>query len=97
MVARARSGGTFQDATKIYLVTELCPGGDLFTHIGRQPRKRLGESAAKFYAAAVAAALMYMHARDLVYRALCSENVLIDADGYVKLVDFQQVAGLVER
>ncbi len=93
----SRSGGTFQDATRIYLVTELCPGGDLFTHISRQPNKRLPEPASKFYAACVAAALLYIHARDLVFRALNSENIVIDAQGYIKLVDFQQVAGLVER
>ena len=59
--------------------------------------KRLPEPAAKFYAACVTAALLYLHSRDLVFRALNSENVLISADGYVKLVDFQQVAGVIER
>jgi serine/threonine protein kinase len=42
-------------------------------------------------------ALQYLHNRDLIFRALNTENVVIDADGYVKLVDFQQAAGLVER
>ena len=41
--------------------------------------------------------MLYLHARDLVFRALNTENVLIDADGYLKLVDFQQVAGVIER
>jgi hypothetical protein len=30
-------------------------------------------------------------------RALNPENVIIDAKGYPKLIDFQQVAGLIER
>ena len=33
----------------------------------------------------------YMHNRDLIHRALNPENVVIDASGYVKVVDFQQV------
>jgi protein kinase A len=92
-----RCGGAFQDASTLYLVTELCQGGDLFTLICRQPDRRLEDGQAKFYAAGVAMALAYLHARDLVYRALNSENVVIDAKGYIKIVDFQQIAGVVRR
>jgi len=92
-----RCGGSFQDANSLYLVTEFCPGGDLFTLIGRQPSRRLDDAAAKFYAAGVAMALCYLHVRDLIYRTLNSENVLIDAKGYVKITDFQQIAGVVRR
>ena len=92
-----RGGGSFQDASTLYLVTELCPGGDLFTLIARQPSRRLDDGPAKFYAAGVAMALSYLHVRDLIYRALNSENVLIDAKGYIKICDFQQVAGILRR
>lgn len=92
-----RCGGAFQDANTLYLVTELCPGGDLFTLIAHQPSRRLDDAAAKFYAAGVAMALSYLHVRDLAYRALNSENVLIDAKGYIKITDFQQMAGVVQR
>jgi len=92
-----RCGGAFQDASTLYLVTELCPGGDLFTLISRQPHRRLDDGHAKFYAGGVAMALNYLHVRDLIYRALNSENVVIDAKGYIKITDFQQIAGLVRR
>lgn len=59
--------------------------------------QKLGDKAARFYAACVVTVLQYLHNRDLVYRALNPENIVIGADGYIKLVDFQQVAGLVER
>lgn len=92
-----RCGGAFQDASMLYLVTELCQGGDLFSLICRQPKRRLEDAQAKFYAAGVAMALTYLHTRDLIYRALNSENVVIDVKGYVKIVDLQQIAGLVRR
>ena len=43
---------------------------------------------AKFFAAQILLALEYLHSKDILYRDLKPENVLIDADGYIRITDF---------
>ena len=78
--------GTFQDEHAVHMVLEFVQGGELFSVL--RDARRLEEPAAAFYAATLVCALEYLHDRKIVYRDLKPENVLLDEQGYLKLVDF---------
>ncbi|OMO91405.1 hypothetical protein COLO4_18401 [Corchorus olitorius] len=79
---------SFQTKTHICLITDYCPGGELFLLLDRQPMKVMKEDAVRFYAAEVIVALEYLHCQGIIYRDLKPENVLIQGNGHVALTDF---------
>nr|AML78954.1 putative LOV domain-containing protein [Disporopsis pernyi] len=79
---------SFQTKTHICLVTDYCPGGELFMLLDRQPLKVLKEDAVRFYAAEVVVALEYLHCQGIIYRDLKPENILLQRDGHVLLTDY---------
>nr|AML79174.1 putative LOV domain-containing protein [Schizolaena sp. BC-2016] len=87
---------SFQTKTHVCLITDYCPGGELFMLPGgelfmlldRQPTKVLKEDAVRFYAAEVVVALEYLHCQGIIYRDLKPENILLQSSGHVSLTDF---------
>jgi len=79
---------TCKDARCVYMVLELCLGGELFTILNNQPGGRFDEPAARFYTACVVSALDHIHGQGMCYRDLKPENLLLDKDGYLKVTDF---------
>ncbi|KAK4441133.1 Phototropin-1 [Sesamum alatum] len=79
---------SFQTKTHICLITDYCPGGELFLLLERQPTKVLKEDAVRFFAAEVIVALEYLHCQGIIYRDLKPENVLIQDNGHISLTDF---------
>ncbi|RHY63520.1 hypothetical protein DYB30_007789 [Aphanomyces astaci] len=80
--------GSFQDDRHVYLVSEYLPGGDLYQHLfdGAAPRA-LDVAAIRFYAANMVKAVQGLHDQGIVYRDLKMENTMVDATGYIKLID----------
>jgi serine/threonine protein kinase len=76
----------FQTTTELFLVLDFCPGGELFYHLHNLGR--FTEDQARFYFAEIVLALDYLHRKNIIYRDLKPENVLLDLDGHVKLTDF---------
>jgi serine/threonine protein kinase len=81
-----RLNGVSQDKRLVYMFTEYMMCGDLMATVNKFTK--LSTSHARFYAAQVIACFEYMHERDFIYRDLKPENVLLAANGYIKLADF---------
>lgn len=77
----------FQDEGHVYFMMDLAMGGDFFTHL-RTRQKSVTENAARFYVGCVVLALEYLHARNIAFRDLKPENLLLEENGYLKLADF---------
>jgi len=58
----------------------------LFHHLRKA--KKFSEELAVFYAAEIVLGLQCLHDNDIIYRDLKPENVVLNADGHIKLTDF---------
>ena len=76
----------FQTEDKLYMITEYCPGGELYFHLKKM--KAFSVNMMQFYSAQIAMALEYLHRKNIIYRDLKPENILLDRDGNCKLTDF---------
>jgi len=74
-----------QDENNLYLVMDLMLGGDLKFHLINAGR--FSEKRARFYAAEVLLGLEHLHSKNVIYRDLKLENVLLDRVGHCRLSD----------
>jgi len=77
---------TFQTDTKIFLVLDYVPGGELFGRLKEETRFPIDR--VRLYAAEILLGLEKLHSLGFIYRDLKPENVLVDQNGHLKLTDF---------
>ncbi|KAL7486828.1 hypothetical protein ACHAW6_015511 [Cyclotella cf. meneghiniana] len=75
-----------QDENQIYFLLEILLGGELFRTLRYEGQ--FPESWSRFYAASVLLAFCQIHGKKIAYRDLKPENLVMDAEGYLKVVDF---------
>ena len=70
----------------MYLILEYCSSGDLGKYIAR--KGKLEENHARIYIAEIILAIQYLHRREIIFRDLKPDNIVMDEDGHCKLTDF---------
>merc|ERR1719225_447037 len=85
----------FQDNTNLYLVMDYYCGGDLLTLLSKF-EDRLPEDMAKFYIVEMIMAIDSIHRLRYVHRDIKPDNVLLDANGHIRLADFGSCLKLAE-
>lgn len=78
---------SFQDDTNLYLVMDYYCGGDLLTLLSKFEDK-FPEEMARFYIVEMILAIDSIHSLHYVHRDIKPDNVLLDANGHIRLADF---------
>lgn len=77
---------TFHDKNHLYLKMEYAEGGDLMKFL--KTESIYSEKWIIFILAQVVLSLEYLHSRNIVYRDIKPENILLTSNGYIKMADF---------
>ncbi|XP_003823000.3 NUAK family SNF1-like kinase 2 [Pan paniscus] len=76
----------FENSSKIVIVMEYASRGDLYDYISE--RQQLSEREARHFFRQIVSAVHYCHQNRVVHRDLKLENILLDANGNIKIADF---------
>jgi len=76
----------FMTETKICFVLPFYRGGDLYSLL--ESKGPLDDATAAFYGVQIAQMLSFLHSKNIVYRDLKLENLMLDDNGYLVLIDF---------
>ena len=78
---------TYDDVKYIYLVMELCSGGELIEKLSDKSF-HFSELKAAEVIQKLVRALIHCHANNIIHRDIKPENIMFGNDGEVKLIDF---------
>ncbi|XP_070600638.1 aurora kinase B-like isoform X2 [Erythrolamprus reginae] len=76
----------FHDRTRIFLMLEYAPGGELYKEL--QKNGRFDDNRTATYIEEISDALVYCHAQKVIHRDIKPENLLLGLRGELKLADF---------
>lgn len=65
---------------------DFCAGGEFFYLLKKF--KRIKEDEARTYFIELCLGIDYLHKRNIIYRDIKPENILLDFDGHLKIADF---------
>jgi calcium-dependent protein kinase len=81
----------YENESEIFLVQELCTGGDLFDRLDEQSDFHYSEWKCAMLVKQMLSSVRYLHSKNIIHRDLKLENFLFsstDADSELKMIDF---------
>nr|XP_056700865.1 aurora kinase A [Euleptes europaea] len=78
--------GYFHDTTRVYLILEYAPHGEVYKEL--QKVTKFDEQRTATYVTELADALLYCHSKRVIHRDIKPENLLLGSNGELKIADF---------
>jgi len=80
--------GYFYDESRVYLILEYAPKGEMYKFLQQQKHGHFDEPTSSKYIRQMTEALIYCHSKKVIHRDIKPENLLLDIMGNLKIADF---------
>ncbi len=78
--------GVIQNKVNVFMFMEFHQGGNLAYHIKR--KKRLAVDHVRLITAEIVYGLVGLHQKNIIYRDLKPQNIMVGRDGHIRIIDF---------